>query len=1134
MPVSRRARGISRASSTIAQRQDRVLGALTRRIIAQATGTDVSAGVRLDDEPRRRLWLGMLASEPKLIRESNIDTINRILPPAQGFSFRTSEYPTTLELEFSCAYYIALHPTREEQLLAARSASDTADLDRNSDIGRPLAVAWTKVTLEPVTITVKLTQPPRSSHRYGGAELARALRSARRLPPGAEFLRPTRQRNPAGKTPREHDLLDEVCWARYCATNLVDSDDIVPPEHRAQIEVDVTARDDDGLVELLVTIVNTTPAPDDQLIDGHRPYDNRRIDTNLYEVVLAATTDATVVPYELEQVAHSHRYDRSVPAFGHACPVTVRSDGRRTRLRTEFAATEPTKRVYPRRVVDHDGIRVKIDTSFRSLIERPVETVAELVKEFEGWVGHAWSPRNLTKLAAKRNWSSEARKEADTEAVCARAEVDWVRQGLELLRNDSSVLDAFIATNKVMAAGSNYSSWHPFQVAWIVGCLPGMADPQAYPEVNIVWFATGGGKSEAYLGLMLATLFYGRYTGITAGAQVWARFPLRLLALQQTERFAAMVLHAEIVRRDDPRISGGDPLGVGYFVGGGNTPNKLYEPKSRYFRGQDPRAPETAEACRILQRCPVCEDRLEVTFDERAWTMWHVCRNASCRLRGRLPVWGVDDDIYRYAPSVLVGTVDKLAQLGLSKDFQILLGRAHSRCPRHGYRSQPTWCSVFGCDEREQPVPRGFGHVRLEIADELHLLDESLGALDGMYETLLQAISERLGNPPMQIVGATATIEGYENQVQHLYQRTARRFPENGPVAGEAFWSLTQNDEPLRQYVGVRPRVGTMVTATGEVALQHFRWVNDLVVSPETVADEAGLDASDPGILSELHAAGRDLYEVLVAYCLRNEDLNTFTRDDKVRDPGPLKSQRNLAVINGDSDPAHVRMAVARLVNPPSADGDRIKIIAATKAIGHGFDVARLGVMAVMGTPTQAAEIIQASARVGRVHPGLVINIANPTRDRDASVFRYYPEWIRYLDRLVHKVPVNRESLPVLQRVLSGGLMAWLLQVHDRGWTTGGRRRRTLADSTGFADAVKLDVLDADMLIRDLTEGFGINASSAYHEMHRAAIKDWVDKQISILPLRAKADTRLPELLHPAVPRSLRDVQEPIIIYGDI
>ena len=170
--------------------------------------------------------------------------------------------------------------------------------------------------------------------------------------------------------------------------------------------------------------------------------------------------------------------------------------------------------------------------------------------------------------------------------------------------------------------------------------------------------------------------------------------------------------------------------------------------------------------------------------------------------------------------------------------------------------------------------------------------------------------------------------------------------------------------------------------------------------------------------LIESRTCGRsDLYEVFVAYCLRN---GTSPRSfETTLFKTLLGSEDNLAVINGDAEPAKIRDAVRRLLTPPASEAERVKIIAATRAIGHGFDVARLGIMTIMGTPTSAAEIIQASARVGRTHPGLVVNVINPARDRDASVYRYYSAWIRFLDRLVTKVPVNRKSLPVLKRVLS-------------------------------------------------------------------------------------------------------------------
>ncbi len=1153
-------------ADTPAQRYDALLGCLSRRIVSQATGTSIPTGTRLHDQPQKQLWLGMLASEAKLVAETNAGFRGlQITPPAQGFSFRVRTLPETLTIEVAASAFLALHPTVDEQRdsttttldaatsnsrgVAARQSPTAQGADGAIDGGRsrarrvaagngrsakyPLAHIWTKVAMDPVRIPVRLPSTKAMSVRVGEEEIATALRSAASRH-GHQLFRQRLGAPANGSLPHDFDLVDERTWASYGADNLTPATNVIPPQHRAAVEIEVTPLD--GAFEIFVAVVNTTPAPKDQLIDGVRPYEEAYLDTRLYQVVLTATLDACVEPYELEQVAQSHRYERSVPAFGHASPVSHQEHNGLTTLRTEFAATEPTWRAYPRdKSRDVAGREVPIDTSFDSLIADPVGTISTLVELLDVWVDDNWGTPALDALHKARGWNDKARAEAEQGAQAARAEAAWVRAGLDILRTDPNVRDAFVAANKVVkaAAGDEYDSWRPFQVAWIVGCLPGMVDPRRHREVNIVWFQTGGGKSEAYLGLMLVTLFYGRYTGVTRGTQVWARFPLRLLALQQTERFAKMVMNAEILRREDPRIRDTGAFGIGYFVGGGNTPNRLRKPDgSNYYNGPDPTDPATAEACRVLNDCPVCGRNLTVKWDDPSHTMRHVCENPNCQLGGVLPIWGVDDDIYRRAPSVLVGTVDKLAQLGQNQAFQILLGRPHSLCPKHGYSANPTWCSVFGCKEQRRAVPKGFGHVRLEIADELHLLDESLGALDGMYESLLQRISEHLKNDPFQIVGATATIEGYQNQVRHLYDRDARRFPVNGPEAGETFWSTTRKGDPLRRFLGVRSRASTMVTATREVAVVHDQWVRDLCDDPKSVVAEAGLETDDASIVDEARRAGEDLFEVLVAYCLRNEDLTSFVRDPAVREL--LESEDNLAIINGDTSPDVIRSAVARLLKPPGNSSERVRLIAATKAIGHGFDVARLGVMAVMGTPTQASEIIQASARVGRRFPGLVVNVINPSRDRDASVFRYYPEWIRYLDRLVHKVPVNRESVPVLKRVLPGGLMAWLLQVLDRDWITGGRRRRSLADSTAFRDAVNDGAVNRGLLVSLLRHGFGIDDTSVYHRMHREAIDAWVDDHLATLPLRAEAGKRLPDLLHPSVPRSLRDIEEPLTIYGEL
>jgi hypothetical protein len=1147
------------AEEGLAQRYDRLLEVLADRVVNDATGSRIPVGTRLPDAPQSRAWLGMLSSEPQLVADQRAGPghRSRLIPSAQGFSFRVASLPVSLDATVTAACYIALHPTADEQqnLVSAGSASPGSPTPAGQPSARPavgkagngtrpssqqgykLAAVWSKCAMEPVKLTVEIDAAALGSRRVGADEITAALAAAARVPPGSELFRGRRPFAPPGSLPRDEDLLDAAAWDRYAAANLRSPGAVRPPLFSAALQVDIAVAE--GGYEILLTVVNTTPVIGDQLIDGEHPFDSDYFDPLLYEVKLTALVDAPLRPYELEQVAQSYRYDRTVPAFGHAGAVEVTdADGGRTTLSTLFAARQRTMRVDAREAfTSSDGTAWPIDTSFAALTRDPVGTVKALVDAHRAWIEQEWSPAALYRLAAERGWDDAARLAADEDAAAARAEVSWVEAGLHVLQSDARVREAFVLANQVVEAAARdlsgkpaYTAWRPFQVAWIVGSLPGMKDPAAHPDVNIVWFATGGGKSEAYLGLMIATLFYGRLTGVTAGTQAWARFPLRLLALQQAERFAKMIFHAEILRRDRADMAG-DSFGLGYFVGGGNTPNQLYDPSSPFYRGQDPESPETAEACRVLEACPLCGQRPEVSFDPASWMMRHICRTVGCEMAGILPVWGIDDDIYRNAPSVLVGTVDKLAQLGQARHFQVLLGRALTRCPRHGYTALPE-CAIFGCRDQRSPVTSGMGAVRLEIADELHLLEESLGALDGMYETLLQAISEHLGNPPLQIVGATATIEGYPAQVAHLYRRGSRRFPVNGPRVGETFWSTTSHSLPQRRFLGVQPRRITMVTAAREVALAHARWLGDLLTDPGRVLAEAGLDPVEADSLAAAAIAGRDLYEVLLTYCLRNEDLTSFTRDDDVQNL--LPAQANLALINGDAEPSSIRDAVQRLVNPPAADEDRVKIIAATRAIGHGFDVARLGVMTVMGTPTTAAEIIQASSRIARRWPGLVIYIVNPTRDRDVSVYRYFSSWISFLDRLVSKVPVNRESLPVLKRVLSGGLMAWLLQVHDRGWVTGRRGRRRLDDSTAFRDAVDAGYISKQLLADNLTVGFGIPKSGVLFAPHRAAIESWVSATLTTVPHAAEGKVRLPALLTPPVPRSLRDIEDPITIHADL
>jgi hypothetical protein len=1125
--------------SIVAERDllDRYLARLAERVLATASGESVPPRSRIANaDIQRSLWLGMLACPTAAAARGRSGAFERFNPASQGFSFRVPKLAVMLKVKVSAAVYVTLHTTLAEQQVAAASEDDdvaaaaAATAASASTKGRALARVWTKLPVGPVNVQVPLGPRTLGESTHGADEFRAAFLDAlATLPAGSELLRPRTHR---GSLPRDADLSDEASWSSYQAANLIPASDVAGPTFAASIEVEVSAYEDG--YEVFLTVLNRTLDEDAQRADIAREiaFPPRAVDTRLYEVQMSATVDTNVVPYSLEQVPASYRYDRAVNALGLSCAVEVERQtdpaaGTYTRLMTRYGSMTSTERILPR---EHGINGDAIDTSFAAIAADPVAVANRLLAAARQWTDLNWSDAALANRAARRKWNSDARAEAANDAAAAYAELDWIAEGAALLE-DKKVRHAVELANETMwrvAKRHDYSAWRPFQLAWLLGCLPTVVDPTGHPEVNIVWFATGGGKTEAYLFLLLVVLFYARLSGTTTGTVAWARFPLRLLALQQTERFAEVVLQAELVRRDTSDLRACEPFSLGYFVGSTSTPNRFYDPHRPHPWPvtTDPRDPAVAEACRVLASCPACDSAVAVRFDDKRWVMTHACDNPECALGGPLPIYTIDDDVYRHAPAVLVGTVDKLAQLAQNTRFKTLLGQAARRCAAHGYTVNPRFCAVEGCDGIWQAVPEGLSALRLEIADELHLLDESLGALDGLYESVLQAIGMRLGNPPLQIVGATATLEGYEAQCHHLYRRTPRRFPVPGPEVGETFWAFTEKGNPLRRYLGVQPRGITYITAAREVARRHHEMLRDTLADTRAVALEIEADPDDPSVLATLRIAADDLYEPLVGYLLRNEDLDNF-----VGDVGPaleLAEADQLVEIRGDANFGDIKRAVARLTNPPSADNERVKLIAATKAIGHGFDVERLGVMVMVGTPTSAAEVIQASARVGRRFPGLVVSIINTMRDRDASIFRYYGPWIRRLDQLVSKVPINRESLPVLRRALSGGLMALLYQVHEPTWLARGGSVRPLRDSRAFKAALEAGAIDRRMLIDELLAAFDIDPTSVYHAAHRVAVETFVDETIRKIHLSASGERSVPDLLDPPIPRSLRDVGAPL------
>lgn len=1130
----------SRPVSDDTRTKQRIVDALRQRMVDDATGAAEPAYTPSRVDPQSQVWLGLLAAEEDVQPETkesstrddrSSEASERFRPASQGFSFKTRELPVTVNVEVGFSVWVTTHPSYEQQLETLPRPEDSTT-DPGTDDAVDLARIRTKIPVGPVSLAIELMPEDAASpepRHAGRAAIAAAVREAVRSRP-AEIRLHRPLRRPGGQRPRWSDLRTPATWSAWEEGNLGPE---VHPEYVVEVDAEVGhVEEPDGsdAYEVLLTVVNRSPGNEHQYVDRDRTHTfvGWACDTNIYEVRLRAEPDAELVPYRLHQIPDNFRYDRTLTALGWNSAVVRSGNG----LETSYVAVATTERIYPRTAETDPA--TAIDVSFETLSRDPLPALDTLVSSAEAWFREHWSEAALDTLAAELGWDERTRSRAAEDAAEAAAEVEWITAGLARLRADEAAVRAFRLMNETMkeAARGRYDSWRPFQVAFILGCIPGLLDPDADRHVDILWFPTGGGKTEAYLGLNAFYLFYQRLAGYTGGVNTWARFPLRLLSLQQTQRFADSVLTAEMIRRRTPDLLAGDPFAVGYFVGSGNTPNEIRRQRDDTWKdGWDPH--DRAEECRVLERCPGCGEQPLVRFDEDDFTMEHFCESGGCPLAGRLPVYVIDDDIERRVPSVVVGTVDKLTKVAWSAGFRHFLGVTHGVCPTHGLSKKYPRCAVFPCEEQLQPVRGALAGLGLEIQDEMHLLSEALGSLDGNFETLAHTIGRELTGRDVKIVGATATIEGYEEQSDQLYRRSPRRFPLPGPRRGESFWAFENPDDPLRTYVAALPRGTTMLNAAYWVTMSHRRLLETALEDVDGFCAEVGIDPE------HRDAAERfldDLYWVFTTYALRHQELTRYRRDltdDPERFPEDAWGE-----ITGNVDFSVIRETLDRLENPARGD---LRVVGATAAISHGVDIDRLNVMCVMGMPNQVAEFIQATARVGRTHPGLVYCLINPYRRRDVSHFRYFPKWAEYLDKLVERVPVNREALPVLDLVLPGGFLAWLRQIDDPAWLRGGGprdRRKTLWFTRNVEEAINAGAIDEPTTRDRLARSFAIPDNDPRFDLHRQYIERFVDKVFRhITAGSGDPRTGIPTTLEAAgypVPRSLRDVEKTIRIRGEL
>jgi hypothetical protein len=666
--------------------------------------------------------------------------------------------------------------------------------------------------------------------------------------------------------------------------------------------------------------------------------------------------------------------------------------------------------------------------------------------------------------------SGLSKQRAETLALLverARAAAGRIRGGIELLKRDRQVLQAFVYANQAMyfqaqqrakrkGESADDPTWRPFQLAFVLLSLDDIANPTTSrhrDDVELIFFPTGGGKTEAYLGLIAFTLLLRRLRGKGTphggeGVAVILRYTLRLLTLDQLERASTLICALEKMRCMD-RYRG--QLGtrrfeIGLWVGGKASANTLAQFKEQLAAF---RAGTGSHPC-PLHTCPWCGAAITVkslTIESTPTGIERVlvrCHADECEFardphgRSGLPIQFVDEQIYRELPGFVVATVDKFAMLPWRGDTGLLFGRVTHR-DDFGYYGPST---PAGNIPRSAKPIAGLLPPELIVQDELHLISGPLGTMVGLFETAIEELCTRevegvLVRP--KIVAATATVRRAQRQVQALYgRRSTNLFPPQGRDPFETWFSTVRHDKPGRVYVGV--------AATGRAMKRVLLRTYLAVLGAAAWAEKRGGASQEES----------DGYFTLVGYFNSLRELGGMrrlveddiaTRANKQEDelpldaPSPHRWVANREIgLPQELTSRESTAGIAEIKNRAATSlgqGKVLDVLLASNMISVGVDIPRLGVMVVAGQPKTTAEYIQASSRVGRSSrwPGLVVTAYNLYRPRDRSHYEHFVAYHESFYRNVEATSVTPFSAPAIDRGLAALVVALarLLEVEMTG-----------------------------------------------------------------------------------------------------
>jgi hypothetical protein len=812
-----------------------------------------------------------------------------------------------------------------------------------------------------------------------------------------------------------------------------------------------------GLSLLTVCLVNRTSS------DGRATEVTRALfQAHFSGAVTASDGDARILPYptprartDPEQAGLDLLY-RDMPVFatGHGCAADwERVPGaRRARLVTAEVLPAVELPTITPDITRADGTALRV--SMRSLVavapgDEAWTLLEDVVSEYEDWIGRQ------DQRVSSGEMGGEFIDPATANLAACWAAARRMRKGLAYLAANPFALQAFRLANEAIllqqvatglparpvsfdgktdriVVGGTFvdpaqveprpgkGNWRAFQVAFLLASVESTGNQQSSDreQVELIWFPTGGGKTEAYLGLAAFSMFKRRLEDpADDGVDVLMRYTLRLLTTQQFERASSLICAMEQIRQRE--AIGGSSFSIGIWLGGDTTPNRRDQAVREYnsFK-RDPRE----ENPFLLAQCPWCGAQFERVWEKSRKgkvqaaltpgyrlgrvgtrndeTVQFSCPERSCAFYQGLPIYIVDEDVYDVRPTMVIATIDKFAMLA--------------------WRDEPRSLFGIGPDGDRVTSPPG-----LIIQDELHLISGPLGSLAGMFEPVVDELcTDSRGDPPVvpKIVCSTATIRRYQDQVKGLYGREAvALFPPPGLEAGDSFFARFDESARGRMYLGVH--------APSFLSYQT-EWVRALTALMQAPA--------------QLDPEERDPWWTMLMFCNSIRDMGTAHTllDADVRDyarvmwgrAGETFQRRYfkhpLQELTGGLRRSEISKAMSDLGRDVLSGEGAIDVCLASNIIEVGIDIPRLSLMVVAGQPKSTAQYIQVTGRVGRdpQKPGLVVTLYGPSKPRDRSHFERFRSYHERLYSQVEPTSVTPFSTPALDRALHAVLVSYVRQ----------------------------------------------------------------------------------------------------------